>query len=106
MKKKTLSFLKILLSSSAVALLLVCSSPRLPARDFYWENPVKLTDVNSQFPKTASDGKSTYIFWQEVDTSSEKIWPYFFRRCIDFLPEYIRRFSVGCRFRKLRIHIG
>src|SRR5574344_978093 len=74
MKKKTLSFLKILLSSSAVALLLVCSSPRLPARDFYWQNPVKTTEVNSQFPKTASDGKSTYIFWQEVDTSSEKIW--------------------------------
>jgi hypothetical protein len=72
--KKDINNLNILLLSFASALLFVCSPAGLRARDFYWENPVRITDTDTRFPRTATNGKDTYIFWQEVDASSEKIW--------------------------------
>lgn len=46
------------------------------AADFYWENPKVITDTDSRFPVTipASDGKSTYLFWQEVDQTKRQIY--------------------------------
>ncbi len=46
------------------------------AADFYWENPKVITDTDSRFPVTipSADGKSTYLFWQEVDTASRQIY--------------------------------
>ena len=48
----------------------------LYAADFYWENPKVITDSDSRFPVTLSapDGKSTYLFWQEVDVKSRQIY--------------------------------
>ncbi|MCK9171388.1 MAG: SpoIIE family protein phosphatase [Treponema sp.] len=73
MKKDNRDF-KILIFAAAVSLLLVCSPSGLRARDFYWENPVRITDTDTRFPRTATNGKRTYVFWQEVDASSEAIW--------------------------------
>ena len=46
------------------------------AADFYWENPKVITDTDSRFPVTipAADGKSTYLFWQEVDQAKRQIY--------------------------------
>ncbi len=46
------------------------------AADFYWENPTVITDTDSRFPITVSstDGKNTYLFWQEVDSSTRQIY--------------------------------
>ena len=46
------------------------------AADFYWENPKVITDTDSRFPVTipAADGKSTYLFWQEVDSTNRQIY--------------------------------
>ncbi len=63
--------------------------------DFYWENPTVITDTDSRFPVTvtAADGKSTYLFWQEVDTKSRQI--YISMRKYTSLKEYSenRRFA-------------
>ncbi len=71
--KRNIVNLKMLISAFA-SVLLFCSSAELHARDFYWENPVRITETDTRFPRTATNGKTTYLFWQEVDTSSEKIW--------------------------------
>ena len=46
------------------------------AADFYWENPQVITDTDSRFPVTipGKDGKSTYLFWQEVDVAKHQIY--------------------------------
>ena len=45
------------------------------ADDFYWENPVALTDSDSRFPQTVTNGRDTYLFWQEVDVKEGQIFP-------------------------------
>ena len=54
----------------------VCLVSTLVAADFYWENPVVITDTDSRFPVTLSsaDKKQTYMFWQEVDTKAREIY--------------------------------
>ena len=56
-------------------LLAVSQLTRLAAADFYWENPVVITDTEARFPLTlkASDGQ-TYMFWQEVDAAKRQIY--------------------------------
>ena len=69
---------KLSLAKKRFFLLLLSFSLLLPlfSADFYWENPRLVTDTDSRFPLTISapDGKSTYLFWQEVDTSSRQIY--------------------------------
>jgi hypothetical protein len=72
--KNSNSTFKIIIFSFVSSLLLVCSTTKAAARDFYWENPVRITDTDTRFPRAVTNGNSTYIFWQEVDTSSENIW--------------------------------
>ena len=72
MKKLTLFYKKIFF-----LLLIALSTFSLAgAADFYWENPVVITDTDSRFPLTltSSDGKATYLFWQEVDVSARQIY--------------------------------
>ena len=54
----------------------LCRFSVLFAADFYWENPVGITDTDSRFPVTvkAADGSQTYLFWQEVDTKARQIY--------------------------------
>ena len=49
---------------------------KLFAADFYWENPQIITDTDSRFPVTVTgkDGKSTFLFWQEVDVAKHQIY--------------------------------
>ena len=52
-----------------------CALVRLTAADFYWENPAIITDTDSRFPLTLKAGEGeTYLFWQEIDSSSRQIY--------------------------------
>ena len=72
---------------------LFVSAGNLFADDFYWENPALLTDTDSRFPQTVTNGKDTYIFWQEVDAKERQI--YLSCRKYNTLKEYTekRRFA-------------
>ncbi|MBQ9630060.1 MAG: hypothetical protein IJR49_00530, partial [Treponema sp.] len=49
-------------------------STLLYSQDFYWENPVQISDALSCFPRAASNSKQSYIFWQEVDEKNNSIY--------------------------------
>ncbi len=72
MKKHTMLYRKILI----LVVMLLCSLSYLTAVDFYWENPVVITDTEARFPVTIAspDGKNTYLFWQEIDASAHNIY--------------------------------
>ena len=44
------------------------------ARDFYWENPLSITNEDSRFPVTVNSGEHGMVFWQTVDTSKKEIY--------------------------------
>ena len=44
------------------------------ARDFYWENALKITSSDSRFPSSVYNEKTSVIFWQEVDSEKQQIW--------------------------------
>ena len=73
--KKHAAFLKKLLFLTILTFTGLWVKP-LFAADFYWENPKVITDTDSRFPVTipSADGKSTYLFWQEVDTANRQIY--------------------------------
>lgn len=41
---------------------------------FYWEKPVSISSNEAYFPKTVTNSKTSYAFWQEVDKNREEIW--------------------------------
>ena len=52
-----------------------CTSlSRLSAQTMYWEDPVRITKGDARFPRVATDGTKSCVFWQEIDTRSETIW--------------------------------
>ncbi len=67
-----LSIKKTILAFSLILCALGAGS-KLYAADFYWENPKAITDTDSRFPVSLTNGKSTYVFWQEVDSSAHTI---------------------------------
>lgn len=73
MKSNTAVFKKIFFLLCLIFTVFVNS---LYGADFYWENPRVITDTDSRFPATiqAPNAKSTYLFWQEVDVKSRKIY--------------------------------
>lgn len=44
------------------------------ARDFYWESPIPVSSGETRFPRAATNKSDSYIFWQEIDTRSRRIW--------------------------------
>ena len=46
----------------------------LSAVDFYWENSETITKKDSRFPLSVSNGNTTAVFWQEIDSANKKIW--------------------------------
>ncbi len=44
------------------------------ADDFYWENPEVITKKDSRFPKSATNGKSSCVIWQEADKKNHQLW--------------------------------
>ena len=69
--RKTSLFKKLFL----LFLFAACHFSLLAAADFYWENPAVITDTDSRFPLTLKAGNGqTYLFWQEIDSSSRQIY--------------------------------
>lgn len=64
-------FLKRLLLTVCVFLL---SAAGLGAQEFYWENPASISADDSRFPKSFTNGKSSCVIWQEVDSKKHQIW--------------------------------
>jgi len=47
------------------------------ATDYYWENPVPVTNADSRFPSSATNGSASVVIWQEVKRETESsgvIW--------------------------------
>ena len=40
--------------------------------DYYWEKPITISKTDSRFPITITNGKDSYVFWEEVDTSRKE----------------------------------
>ena len=46
----------------------------LAAEKYYWENPKIITSGDSRFPDVINAQDSSYVFWQEIDSSKNQIW--------------------------------
>lgn len=44
------------------------------AAQYYWENPLRITSTDSRFPQAVSNGNSSAVFWEEVDSSKSQIY--------------------------------
>lgn len=44
------------------------------SQDFYWEEPAVVSSGEARFPRTVTDGETSYAFWQEIDSASKKIY--------------------------------
>ncbi len=40
----------------------------------YWDLPTAVTEVNSWFPQAVSNGDSSFVFFEEVNTATHQIW--------------------------------
>ncbi|MCR5187447.1 MAG: hypothetical protein K6C97_00825, partial [Treponema sp.] len=54
--------------------ILLLSVGLLFAQTLYWENPQVITDTESRFPVTLTNGKDSYILWEEVDSKNKTIY--------------------------------
>ena len=69
MKKKLLFVL------TFVFLFALCLTAIVTSRDdIFWEVPSALSAVDSRFPKAVSDSSNSYIFFEEVDVRTNRIW--------------------------------
>ncbi len=60
---------------------LISASVNLPlnlsaqeAKDYYWENPVRITKSDSRFPVSVYNEKGAAFFWQEIDEKNQQIY--------------------------------
>ena len=44
------------------------------ADNYYWENPERITRVDSRFPKAISNDFASAIFWQEIDAKNSAVY--------------------------------
>ena len=54
--------------------LLIMASGFLFAQTLYWENPQVITDTDSRFPVSLTNGQDSYILWEEVDSKNKAIY--------------------------------
>lgn len=54
--------------------LLIMVSGFLFAQTLYWENPQVITDTDSRFPVSLTNGQDSYILWEEVDSKNKAIY--------------------------------
>ncbi len=59
---------------SALVFFALMIAKAAPSGELYWENPVPATDMDSRFPQTITDGENMYIFFEEVEKKSKKLW--------------------------------
>ena len=67
-------FFKSKILVSRLIILLIMSFSVFAVDRFYWETPSPVINLESQFPKTASNKNSSLVFWQEVIKKEEKIY--------------------------------
>ncbi len=65
-------------------------------QNFYWENPITLTKTDSRFPVTATNGKDSYVIWQEVDSIHKQI--YLSCRKVDSINNYEEHYRFAGPF--------
>lgn len=53
---------------------LIMASGFLFAQTLYWENPQVITDTDSRFPVSLTNGQDSYILWEEVDSKNKAIY--------------------------------
>ena len=59
----------------AALVFVFCLSPGfLYSRDFYWENPLSITNEDSCFPLTVNCENHAMVFWQTVDAQKKEIY--------------------------------
>ena len=58
----------------AVILFLVLSQNLFAAHSFYWDKVKTVSARDSHFPRTLTYGNRSYVFWEEVDASTNQIW--------------------------------
>lgn len=51
-----------------------CFFVNASAEELFWENPVSFSTADSRFPSVVKSKKDAYIFWQEIDASSNTIY--------------------------------
>ncbi len=73
MMQKSTSFIKKLLIL-LVLILTAFVQNTFAAEKYYWENPKIITSGDSRFPKVINKEDSSFVFWQEVDSSKNQIW--------------------------------
>ena len=42
--------------------------------EFYWESPERITQTDARFPRSVTDGNTSYIFWQDIDARAQRLW--------------------------------
>ncbi len=55
-------------------LFLIFAVTMLSAQTLYWENPQVITNTDSRFPVTLTNGEDSYLLWEEVDSSNKVIY--------------------------------
>ncbi len=48
--------------------------PLFAAEKYYWENPRVISTGDARFPVTVNGKSAAFVFWEDVDTSSNQIW--------------------------------
>jgi len=46
----------------------------LNAAEFYWEEPAAITKTDSRFPVAVTNGKNSYVFWEEINAADKTIY--------------------------------
>ena len=58
-----------------LSLLFLFSTANLfSAEKYYWENPKVITSGDSRFPVTINTNNASYVFWEDVEASKNRIW--------------------------------
>ena len=70
---RTIAIIKRAPLSALCAALFCISVAPLYAQSMYWENAVRITEGDARFPRVVTNGKKTWVFWEEIDTKNETI---------------------------------
>ena len=70
---RTIAIIKRVPLSALCAALFCISVAPLYAQSMYWENAVRITEGDARFPRVVTNGKKTWVFWEEIDTKNETI---------------------------------
>lgn len=55
-------------------LLAICKSGLFARQTFYWDSAKTISARDSRFPRTVDHNGKSYVFWEEIDSSTNQIW--------------------------------